>query len=117
MTSDLPNQRNCSIKRLAFVKIPRTPELLLYNMQNVFKELQFIQCFKLELCTKGCVHLVNISLPTPPSQQALGKFTTSQHWKVSHQDVKAKLPCNKAETSGIFTSTSSCIYFIQLLYQ
>jgi len=78
MTSDLPNQRNRSIKRLAFVKTPRTPELLVYNMQNVFKELQFVQHFELELCTKGCVHPANISLPTPLSPQALGKFTTSQ---------------------------------------
>lgn len=69
MTSDLPNQRNCLIKRLAFVKFPRTPELLLYNMQNVFKELQLIQCFQLELCTKGQY------LPSHPT------FTTSS-WKI-----------------------------------
>lgn len=39
------------------------------------------QCFQLELCTEGCVHPGSISLPAPPSPQALGKFTASQQLK------------------------------------
>lgn len=58
------------------------------------------------------MHPVSISLPTPPSPQALAKFTTSQRSKVSHQDVEAQLPCNEAETSPVFLLVpSSCKYF------
>lgn len=75
MTSDLPNQRNCSIKRLAFIQ-----SHILRNcccICNVCSENHYLFHFRLELCTKGCVHPVNVSLPTPPSSQALEKFTTS----------------------------------------
>lgn len=62
-----------------------------------------------------CIQAVS---PFPPHlhHKLLENSQLHSNWKVSHQGVTAKLLCNKAETSGLFTSTSSCMYFVQLLY-
>lgn len=114
LTSALPNQRNCSSKDWHLFK------------PNVLRSCWC--CIRCKTCSKHSVFPVRAMhrelcasrqyLPSHPT------FTTS-FWKihsftaiekVSHQGVTAKLLCNKAETSGLFTSTSSCMYFVQLLY-
>lgn len=114
LTSALPNQRNCSSKDWHLLKL------------KILRSCWC--CIRCKTCSKHSVFPVRAMhrglcasrqyLPSHPilHHKLLENSQLHNNWKVSHQGVTAKLLCNKAETSGLFTSTSSCMYFVPLLY-